>query len=305
MSAKPQVIIYTDGGASPNPGPGGWGAVLIHPASGRVRELHGGELDTTNNRMELTAAIQALGALKGPCVVTMITDSEYLQRGVTEWLPHWIASGWKRGRGKEVQNKDLWQELAALMAQHEVTWEWVKGHTGNPYNERADALASRAIRHYRAQRASTSEADAEVFLGVSCRGGRGVWAALIRHGGDEQIITGQEEGVTANYLDVVSAAEALSLLPERVTVRVYSYSDYLRYGATRWLTSWKRRHWHTKEGAPVKNVAAWQRLDQELGARLVEWPSPRDEELPPPAFEQIEAALRAIGHTGDQPLGWE
>jgi ribonuclease HI len=305
MPNKPQVTIYTDGGASPNPGPGGWGVVLIHSASGRVKELHGGEPSTTNNRMELTAAIRALEALKGPCVVTMITDSEYLRRGIAEWLPVWIASGWKRGKGADVQNEDLWRRLAMLTGHHEVAWEWVKGHAGNAYNERADALASRAIRQYRSENASTGAAEADVYLGVSCKEGRGVWAALIRTGDEEETITGQEEGVTANYLDIVSAAEALGLLPERIRVKAYSYSDYLRNGATQWLAAWKGRQWRTKDGDPVKNVEAWQWLDEELSARKVEWPSLRDDDLPPPEFEQIESALRAMELGGEQPFDWE
>jgi ribonuclease HI len=141
----PQVEIYTDGGADPNPGPGGWGAILVHPASGRSDELSGGEPRATNNRMELTAAIRALEALRQPCRVDLFTDSQYLRRGITEWLPGWIARGWRRKEG-ELQNEDLWRLLAAAAARHQVRWHWLKGHAGHRLNERADQLAAAAIR---------------------------------------------------------------------------------------------------------------------------------------------------------------
>jgi ribonuclease HI len=181
----PSVKIYTDGGADPNPGPGGWGVVLVHPASGRSEELSGGEPRTTNNRMELTAAIQALEALRQPCRVELYTDSQYLRRGVTEWLPGWIARGWRRKDG-ELQNEDLWRRLAAAAAGHEVDWHWVKGHAGHRENERADRLATEAIRQLRAA-ARTAAAPAageageiDVFLRVSLSKDGGGWAALIR-----------------------------------------------------------------------------------------------------------------------------
>ncbi len=192
----PSVTIYTDGGADPNPGPGGWGALLIHPASGTPRELRGGEPRTTNNRMELTAAIRALGALREACRVELHTDSQYLRRGVTEWLPGWIARGWRRKDG-ELQNEDLWRELAAATARHQVRWHWVKGHAGDRYNARADQLATIAIREQRAAaatvgpvsaRGAAGEAaagppDYEVFLRVSMNPRGGGWAALIRRAG--------------------------------------------------------------------------------------------------------------------------
>lgn len=139
-----EVTIYTDGGCDPNPGVGGWGAVLIHGA--HRKELSGGAPESTNNRMEMTAAIEALRALKRPCRVTLYTDSEYLKRGVTEWMPGWKRRGWKRGRDGEVKNVDLWQALDAEIQRHEIEWRWVRGHSGVPENERCDVLAQEAIR---------------------------------------------------------------------------------------------------------------------------------------------------------------
>jgi len=137
------VEIYTDGACRGNPGPGGWGALLI---AGRHRKtLHGGERDTTNNRMELTAVIEALNALKGPCRVNLHTDSKYVMHGIRDWLPGWKKRGWKTASKKPVKNQDLWQALDEAQQRHDVTWKWVKGHSGHPENEEADALANRGI----------------------------------------------------------------------------------------------------------------------------------------------------------------
>ena len=144
------VEIFTDGACSGNPGPGGWGAILRY--RGVEKELSGAEPETTNNRMELMAAIAALEALKEPVEVDLYTDSEYLKKGITEWLPQWKARGWKTAAKKPVKNADLWQRLEAAMAPHKVRWHWVKGHAGHAENERADALAREAIRRLRAQR---------------------------------------------------------------------------------------------------------------------------------------------------------
>lgn len=168
---RPHVEIYTDGGCDPNPGPGGWGVILrftmpedrvsalsdggksaaytvsVQDGVATVtRELSGGDPHTTNNRMELTAAIEALRALKQPCAVDFYTDSEYVQKGITAWLPKWIANNWRRGKGGQpVKNVDLWQALHEQSQRHHITWHWVRGHAGNRYNERADALARAAI----------------------------------------------------------------------------------------------------------------------------------------------------------------
>lgn len=141
---SPRVVIYTDGACRGNPGPGGWGAVITG-RNGKTKELSGGELQTTNNRMELLAAIKALEWLKAPRPITLYTDSMYLKNGVTQWLKGWKANGWKGSNRKPVKNRDLWERLDALAAHHEVAWEWVKGHAGNAGNERADALASSVI----------------------------------------------------------------------------------------------------------------------------------------------------------------
>ncbi len=137
------VVIYTDGACSGNPGPGGWGSVLMY--RGHRRELSGGDSETTNNRMEMMAAIKSLEALKRPCNITLHTDSTYVLKGMTEWLPQWKRRNWKTAAKKPVKNVELWQRLEQAIAQHTVDWKWVKGHSGIPENERADELARLAI----------------------------------------------------------------------------------------------------------------------------------------------------------------
>lgn len=141
------TIIYTDGACSGNPGPGGWGALIIE-ADGRERELSGGEANTTNNRMELTAAIEGLNSLPAGQTLTVVTDSTYVRDGITSWLKNWKARGWKTAAKKPVKNVDLWQALDTASARHSINWEWVRGHTGDPGNERADALARSGMAPY-------------------------------------------------------------------------------------------------------------------------------------------------------------
>lgn len=141
--AAPAIDIYADGACKGNPGPGGWGALLR--AGGHERELFGGEAHTTNNRMELTAVIRALEALRRPSRVRVYTDSQYVQQGISGWIHGWKRKGWKTAGGTPVKNADLWRHLDALAAQHNVEWHWVRGHAGHPENERADALANRGV----------------------------------------------------------------------------------------------------------------------------------------------------------------
>jgi ribonuclease HI len=146
------IEIYTDGACKGNPGPGGWGVLLKSGAT--EKELFGGELETTNNRMELTAVIRALEALKRPCQVTLHADSQYVLKGITEWLVGWKAKGWKTAAKQPVKNVDLWQQLDAVVSTsgHKIDWRWVRGHNGDPGNERADGLANRGVEQALAQR---------------------------------------------------------------------------------------------------------------------------------------------------------
>ncbi len=294
----PEITIYTDGGSDPNPGAGGWAAILIDPASGKARELSGGEPVATNNRMELTAAIRALEALKQRCRVHLFTDSLYLRKGITEWLPGWIARGWRRKEGV-LQNEDLWRRLAELIQEHQIRWDWVKGHAGNRWNERADELATLEIRKQRAGRAAAAPApgeppEAEVFLRVSCAGKRGGWASLIRYQGEEKVLAGGLPATTANQLDLLGAIAALDSLPTGISVAIHTGSDYLRNGASRWIEGWKKRGWKTQEGQPVQNRELWERLEKAMAVRRVTWPEVKGRDF---------AELKELGARAKAALG--
>jgi ribonuclease HI len=151
----PEVILFTDGGCSGNPGPGGWAFILRHPASEKEIERSGGEPETTNNRMELTAVVKGLEALKRPSKVLLMADSVYVGKGLSEWMPKWKANGWRRregGRWKEVKNEDLWRRLDELVAQHSLTYNYVAGHSGHVENDRCDRLAVAAYQQYLTRR---------------------------------------------------------------------------------------------------------------------------------------------------------
>ncbi len=157
MNDTPEIIIYTDGACSGNPGPGGWAAILKHPATGTVKEVSGGEPDTTNNRMELMAAIEGLRAVDNDKrhSVRLVSDSEYVIRGLTQWIKNWMANNWRRGKkagAPPVKNADLWRTLSELASAHDMTYEHVRGHSGHPENERCDELAVAAIETVRARR---------------------------------------------------------------------------------------------------------------------------------------------------------
>ncbi|MGR3542514.1 MAG: ribonuclease HI [Hasllibacter sp.] len=151
----PDLFAYTDGACSGNPGPGGWGALLLARDGATVvkeRTLNGGEADTTNNRMELLAAIHALESLARPSRITVVTDSAYVKGGITDWIDGWKRRGWRTSTRKPVKNEDLWRRLDAARARHDVTWEWVKGHAGHPENERADELARAGMAPFKTRR---------------------------------------------------------------------------------------------------------------------------------------------------------
>lgn len=157
----PDLFAYTDGACSGNPGPGGWGVLMLAKDGETVlrsRELNGGEADTTNNRMELLAAISALEVLKRPSAITVVTDSAYVKNGVSQWIHGWKRNGWRTSDKKPVKNVDLWQRLDEAQARHKVTWEWIKGHAGHPENERADELARAGMAPYKPRKAKANDA---------------------------------------------------------------------------------------------------------------------------------------------------
>ena len=277
---RPTLVIYTDGGASPNPGPGGWAAVILEPGNS-PRELSGGAPSTTNNRMELQAAISALAALSAPSTVELYTDSQYVRQGITSWLGGGGGPDRRRRDGGAVKNVDLWRRLEGLNKRHRVHWHWVKGHAGNEWNERVDALASTEIaaRGGGAVAEPDSEVEipaesARIFLKVRCVDGRGVWAADLETPDGSQRRTGRASGTTPNRLELACVLDLLATLPEGQPAAVYTGNDYLRRGASLWIHSWKRNRWRTKAGGQVKNAELWHRLDRQLEDRRVIWPPP-------------------------------
>jgi ribonuclease HI len=307
VDASRLVVIYTDGGCDPNPGPGGWGAVLVY--GGRTKEISGAELATTNNRMELTAAIEALRLLTRPCLITLYTDSQYLKQGVTSWLKGWVARGWQRAGGGAVQNQDLWQALQAELGRHEVAWQWVRGHTGEPLNERADALARQARHRLLAERrkgakagrradvaAAAPEPEPDEPIHVYARAcalgvpGPAGYAAVLRSAsGHEREVAGRWPSATANVMELWAVIAALRTLERPTSVVIHTGSKYVLDGATRWLAQWERHGFHKRDGSDVKNVEVWRELGKVLGDHDVTWVHATPEDGEPSA----RAALRA------------
>ena len=305
-----RITVYTDGGCRPNPGPGGWGAVVALPEG--PLELSGGDASSTNNRMELTAAVRALEALPPGSQVDLITDSTYLEQGITRWLPGWRRRGWVTASREPVKNQDLWQALDAAARRHDVRWRWTRGHAGQAGNERAHELAAAAIPAARraapaaaaaqsapatmpaAGAAAGAEADTVgVFLGVawSSKARRGTWGAVLRWGEVERELAGGVAGASANVAHVAGAALALEAIRRPLPVCVVTVSDYLRDGATTWLPVWRQRGWKTREGQPVASQEWWQRLERQLTRLQVAWEVPDGD--PPPEVERARQVARA------------
>jgi ribonuclease HI len=290
------VIIYTDGGADPNPGTGGWAAIVRRPGEPEL-VLSGAEPQTTNNRMELTAAIRALGALARPSRVELHTDSQYLRKGITEYIQTWERRGWKTAAGKPVLNEDLWRALWPLVRRHEVRWHWVAGHRGEPLNERVDALARQA----REAVSPPAEAGADrprLFVRASCRGnpGPGAWAAVLEDGGETRQFSGAEPQTTNNRMELTAALEGLRRLPAGAAVEVVTTSDYLQQGATRWVAGWRAAGWRKKDGQAVANADLWQALEAETRRRDVRWTSAKGRAYR--GLEEAGALLAEAGRAG-------
>jgi ribonuclease HI len=299
-----RIAVYTDGGCDPNPGRGGWGVVIVQ---GRrvVRELSGGEDETTNNRMELTAAVQGLAALPEGSRVALHTDSMYVRNGISEWISAWRARGWKTTDGQDVKNKDLWCALDAAALVHDVQWHWVRGHAGNEFNERADRLAAAAIHngrrrevHAKAAASSGTPALVELFAAAShaAKPDRGAWAVVLRYGDVTRVLSGQVAGASANRMGLVAVIEGLRALKRPVPVRIFAANDYIVDGVTRWLDKWKGRNWRTADGKEVGNRDLWEQLAALLRADI-EWVGTGGVD-PPAPMQEAKAAATAALHRG-------
>lgn len=278
-----QMHIYTDGGCDPNPGPGGWGAVLI--AGSQTKEISGAAARTTSNRMELTAAIEALRILQRSCAVVLHTDSQYLYRGITQWLPAWQRRGWRRANGRPVKNLDLWQDLVCEVGRHRIDWRWVKGHSGNRYNERADQLATEARQRLLARsvpgnvrRGSAIDHGflprVDIFVRACALGapGPGGYGAILVYANDEERdVSGASRLATSNVMELRAAVAGLQALEQPSRVTLHTASRYVLEGATRWLAEWERRDWHAKDGKPVKNKEIWLELARAMADHDVIW----------------------------------
>jgi len=273
-----KVIIYSDGGSDPNPGIGGWAAVLRSGKHEKV--LTGNNPDTTNNRMELMAAIAALGVLKKPSSIEFHTDSEYLRKGISEWIEGWAERGWKTKGGKPISNVDLWQRLWPLVKQHEINWHWVKGHAGDPLNERVDALARQA----RLEITPAEQIPGDVprlYLRGSCKGnpGPGGWGVVLERGGETEQNSGGEQNSTNNRMEITAAIEGILMLPRASAVQIFTTSDYVFQGATRWIHGWRRRDWLKRDGKPVANSDLWKALDKLQEGYAVRWVNAKGQDL--------------------------
>ena len=283
-----EVIIYSDGGADPNPGIGGWAAILR--AGDHERVLTGHEPKTTNNRMELQAAISALQALKRPCRIQFHTDSQYLRRGITEGVAKWSAAGWVNKQGHAIPNAELWRELQALVPQHDITWHWVRGHSGDPANEAVDRLA-REARLAITPKVDLSADVPRLYLRSSCHGnpGPGVWGVALESGGEWETASGGEPKTTNNRMELRAAIEGLLLLSPGSAAQLFTTSDYVFQGATQWLHGWKRGGWQKKDGLPVANSDLWRLLDDLAGRYRVQWVNAKGQRL-----EGLERAGQAL-----------
>ncbi len=255
-----KVTIYTDGSCKPNPGPGGWGAVILSSDDERYYEKNGSEGETTNNRMELMAPIKALQSLQVPHEVKLVTDSKYLQKGITTWINGWQKRGWMTYDNQPVKNRDLWTILHEEIQRHRISWHWVKGHADNRWNERADCLAASARGHV-ALPMKDPEA-VHIYIGITWKQsiGKGAWALILNYRHHVKIIGGREDNTTANRLYIETAARGLEHLKRSLPVYLYTSSGYLKDGAHSWLSGWIRRDWETRDGKEVSNKSQWQQL---------------------------------------------
>jgi ribonuclease HI len=294
------VVAYTDGGCDPNPGPGGWAAILRW--QDREWQLSGNDPATTNNRMELQAAAAALSLLEGllgRCRVEIHTDSRYLRQGISDWIKRWVGNDWQTLTGEPVKNQDLWQTLYRLVQAHDVSWHWLKGHAGHPLNERADHLAREAQNSLRlvdrvpgpaamilpstpprrdgvapaVQVPAEPGIEVDISVKVACRQPRGAggWGAVLRSVSQEFEIQGHSSSTTANQLLIQGAAEALRALRKPSQVRVTSDAQYLIQGASIWIRAWQSNGWKTKDGKPVAHQAEWRALLEAARPHRVTW----------------------------------
>ena len=300
------ATVYTDGGCDPNPGPGGWGAIIR--TDDREWVLSGNDPETTNNRMELHAAAAALALLKGllgRCRVDIHTDSQYVRRGITEWIDGWARRGWLTSANQPVKNSDLWRLLHRLTEAHDVSWHWLKGHAGHPLNERADRLATEARRALGRgpgapdahQPISDQRPPVEICIKASCRGTRGPggWGAVLRLGEQAKTLSGRDASTTANAMLIRGTTEALRALNQPCRVTLYSDAQYLVQGASLWVNNWQARGWRTRGGGAVANRAEWEALLEAGRPHHITWLLAQGDAIPDDLAQARQLAAQASG----------
>lgn len=236
--------------------------MLIFANGNRVVELSGNEEQTTNNRMELTAALKALQSLDQPSDVEIVTDSKYLQRGVVEWYEKWRSNGWRTMDGRVVKNCDLWQAFAWELKRHRIHWSWTKGHCNDHYNEQADRLAGEARKTLREVNAALDPQGVHLYLGVTWKNSSrsGAWAMILNYGNSFKVIGDYLKDTTANSLYLDGVISGINSLTRILPVYVHTRSGYLRDGLELWLDRWQRNNWCTRDDRQVSNAKQWQKL---------------------------------------------
>ncbi|MBA3873134.1 MAG: ribonuclease HI [Anaerolineae bacterium] len=305
---KPIVIIYSDGGSKPNPGAGGWAALLIR--DGKIEEISGREDHTTNNRMELTAAIMALEELGGGCKVEFHTDSQYLKNGITQWMANWVRKGWMTANNQPVQNQDLWERLHDAIQDHDLKWNWVKGHATSKYNNRVDELATAARERKEAapmvmaaeKAASSAKSDTQLYVYSNMDYGSklGGWGVAAVTSNGKTVYAGSESNSSDNQLVLAGCARVLEELSGPQTITVYSDSEYLTNGMSKWLAGWMKRGWKTANGEPVKNQALWKRLYEAAQPYTIQWEHLEkfESEFGKQAIEAAKKAVQKVSGLG-------
>lgn len=288
------ITIYTDGACKGNPGPGGWGVIL--QAAGAEKELFGGVHDTTNNRMEMMAVIKALEALTRPCEVEVYTDSDYVIKGCSEWLEGWKKRNWRTAKKEPVKNADLWQVLDGLLGRHDVIFHWVRGHSGDPLNERADKLANKGVASLKNEGQPKSDHSSNVSEpavsqgaiefnpianlqppirvyadGSSRKTKVGGWGVIIINQGVETEMSGYALQTTNNRMELEGPIRALKALPLGRPAHITTDSQYVQKGIEEWIKDWRSRGWRTASNEPVKNLDLWKELEALCAERKVTW----------------------------------
>ena len=268
------IRVYTDGACNPNPGPGGWGVVILYPDKKNKVELNGGEIDTTNNQMELMAAIKGLETFKDSHNnIVLYTDSKYIRKGITQWIDLWKKNGWQTSEKTCVKNKSLWTQLDEANKKHKIQWKWVKGHAGNRWNERADELARKGIPKGLNALPLEDQNAIHIFTGIafSTKKKIGAWASYLRFKTHTKNICGTIENTTSNRMHIISAIQGLQLIKKQYPIHIYTVSDYLKDGASLWMFNWQKNNWQTKEGNSVKHKDLWSTLIQQTEPYDISW----------------------------------